>query len=180
MVSTNTRFAAALIAACSMSVPSLNVTAATLQFEATDLVDTTVGQDLWQYRYVPTASFNAFEGFNVLFAPTLYSDLQDPPAPVNGDWAAASTQPDAGLPADGLYTATAQLDNAALTDPFTITFVFHGAGAPGSQSFEFFNSNFDVVGSGLTTPVNVVPLPAAVMLFGSGLFALGARRRRVR
>ena len=148
--------------------------AATVQYEAIDLADVVSGEDLWQYRYQVSGTFEAFGGFNVLFDPASYSQLEDPPPAVNADWALSVIQPDTGLPADGLYTATALNGTPDLTSPFILNVVWLGVASPGSQAFEVFNATFDIIETGVTS-VSAVPLPTAGWLL---VMALGGVRRR--
>ena len=61
--------------------------AITIRFEATDLPDTVPLEDLWQYTYrVSDFNFDANVGFSILFDPSLYRNLEDPPPPINADW----------------------------------------------------------------------------------------------
>src|SRR5262245_57145916 len=105
----------------------LRAEAATIQFTAVDLPDAIQDQDLWQYAYrVSGYNFAANFGFSVFFGPTLYTALQDPPPPVNGDWGLLTLQPDSGLSADGLYDALALVDGASTASLFTLQFVWLG------------------------------------------------------
>ena len=149
--------------------------AVTVQYETIDLADVVSGEDLWQYRYQVSGTFETFGGFNLLFEPGSYSQLEEPPPVVNADWAVTVTQPAPGLPADGLYTATALSAPPDLSSTFVLNVVWLGGGSPGAQPFDVFNSTFDVIETGVTT---VVPLPAAGWLLGAGLILIARRRRR--
>lgn len=152
-----------------------NAWATTITFTAVDLVNTTPGQDLWQYRYTVNGSFVAFGGFNLLFDAGLYTLLQDPAPAVNADWTVVVTQPDAGLGTSGLYTATALTGSPSLADAFTLDFVWLGTGKPGSQPFEVFDDSFSVIEVGRTTVPRggtPVPAPTTLVLLASGLMLL--------
>ena len=151
--------------------------AGTILYEATDLVDTTPGEDLWMYSYVLNG-FTFFEnyGFQIFFDYMLYSNLEDPPPLVNLDWDPIVFQPDLGLPDDGIYDALALVDNPSLADPFTVSFVWLGAGSPGTQLYEIYNENFDIIATGETT---VIPEPTTIILLGSGLLSLAGLRRKI-
>ena len=152
--------------------------AATIQFTASDLADTTAGEDLWQYAYTVTGTFAASTGFEILFDPTLFGALQEPGLGVQG-WLTTVIQPSTVLPAEGLLTATVDAPDPAVSPagPFLLNVVWLGNGAPGAQAFHEFDDAFNTTSSGNTTPV---PVPAAGLLFGTGLVSLwrAARRRR--
>jgi hypothetical protein len=153
--------------------------AATIAFTPVDLVDTTPGQDLWQYRYAVSGAFVPGGGFNVLFAPILYSALPNPPPSVNADWLISVTQPDLVLPADGLYTATALVATPSLANPFVLDFVWLGSGTPGAQPFEVFDDTFAVTQTGVSTAASPVAVSASgtLSLAAGALLLFGAMRR---
>jgi len=160
--------------------------AITIAFEATDLPDTSPGDDLWQYTYLvndflPQANL----AFETLFAAVLYSDLQDPPPGV-ADWDILTFQPDPNFPDPGRYSALALIDGASLTGPFTVSFVWLGGlgSTPGVQPFEL--NEFDDQGlfvqtlaTGLTQPAGSttpIPEPGTAVLVGTGLVSLAVLR----
>jgi len=145
-----------------------------ITYEAQDLTDTTVGEDLWQYTYnVSDHSFTADTGFSIYFDYNLYSDLQDPTPFVNGDWDILTFQPDNLLPDDGIYDAYALADSASLADPFTVSFLWLGGNTPTSQSFELYDSSFNVIESGFTNSIiTSVPEPSSFLLIGLGLLGI--------
>jgi hypothetical protein len=156
-----------------------NAWATAITFTAVDVADTVPGQDLWQYRYTVNGSFAAFDGFNLEFDAGLYTLLQDPAPAPNGDWSVLIS-PDFGLGVSRIYAATALTPSPSLTDQFTLDFVWLGTGAPGSQPFEVFDGNFNIVEVGRTnvprgdTPV---PAPATLVLVASGLMLLRRTRK---
>jgi hypothetical protein len=109
---------------------------AAILFEATDLTDTTPGEDLWRYSYsVSGFTFATNQGFTIRFDRSLYRQLQSPPPLINADWDAISIQPDLALNSDGFYDAAALRNGPSLADPFTVSFVWLGTGAPAAQPF---------------------------------------------
>lgn len=150
--------------------------ATTILYEATDLADTTPGEDLWQYTYiVGDFVFDTDFGFTVFFDYQLYANLEAPPPSVNSDWDPIVWQPDSGIPDDGAYDALALVNGASLADPFTVSFVWLGTGAPGAQSFDVYDSSFNTVESGQSAPV---PEPGTILLLGSGLIGLAGLRKK--
>ena len=136
--------------------------AATVIFEATNLADTTPGEDLWRYSYTPgDFTFAAGQGFTVVFDRALFSQLQSPPSFINADWDALSLQPDLALNSDGFYDALALRNAPSLADPFKVNVVWLGTGAPGPQPFTIYDTNFQPLAQGQTTNV---PEPSALAL----------------
>src|SRR5688572_10731953 len=97
-----------------------------ITFEATDLANTTPGEDLWRYVYTIT-DFSPVQDVAVetLFDHTLYRDLEDP-APGVAGWDILTLQPDSNLPDVGRYSALALSTGASLVEPFELTFVWLG------------------------------------------------------
>ena len=167
----------ALLAALGLSV-GVGAGAATISFQATDLPDVVAGEDLWKYSFTVAGSFVAFGGFEVIFSPSLYRSLEIPlpPPPDPLDWLVDITEPDAVLPADGLYRATALSDTPSLADPFMVSFIWLGSGSPGAQSFNVFDDTFNPTGGGRTQSASTqIPVPGTAALMGLGLLVLGAR-----
>ncbi len=168
------RLPALLVAALCSILGSTASHATTISFEAMDLADPVPGEDLWEYSYeVGDFTFDTDYGFTILFDFTSYTLIEDPPPAVNGDWDVISIQPDLLLPDAGAYDALALVNAASLADPFAVTFVWLGAGTPGSQPFVVYEPGFSTIEIGQT-----VPEPANGLLFCLGLIALlGARSR---
>lgn len=144
--------------------------ATTITSVATDLTDTTVGEDLWQYEYtVSDNTFNEFEGFTIWFDYNIYGALDPFPSSPNSDWDLLTLDPDSSIPDDGSYDAMALTDGASLANSFIVSFVWLGGGTPGPQTFDVYNSNFEFIESGDMAPV---PEPGTMLLFGIGLLGL--------
>ena len=119
------------------------VQGASLVFTATDLTDTTPGQDLWEFKYsLSGLALSANQGFTVMFDRTLFGLLQDPPPAAKADWNVLAVQPDLFLGSDGFYDALAVRDTPSVTDPFAVQFVWFGPGTPGPQPFIVYDANF--------------------------------------
>lgn len=160
----------------------VGASALTITYDATDLADVTPGEDLWRYSYqVSGFSFSANQGFSLSFDHTRYANLQDPPPSVAG-WDTFTLQPVPFLSIDGTYDALAQIDGAAIVDPFLLDFVWLGGSgtAPGTQAYSLYTVDtgglVTEIGQGVTRSANgAVPLPSTVWLIGAGW--LGWRRR---
>ena len=149
-----------------------------ISYETVNLADTTPGENLWQYSYtVEDYSFDMDYGFTIYFDYLLYSDLEDPAPYVNDDWDPIVWQPDTAIPDDGAYDALALEDVASLADSFDVSFVWLGSDVPGSQFFEVYDPDFNIIRSGETAPV---PEPATLLLVGSGLLGLTGLRKRAK
>ena len=157
--------------------------ATVIYYTAIDLVDSDASQDLWQYSYV--VSENVFlngTGFIINFDLGLYSNLEDTPPYVNGDWNPIGIQPDASIPDHGLYDAMALIENPSLSDSFTISYVWLGQGTPGAQEFSVYGADFNPTEFGVTAQASTAPVPepATLFLLGSGLAGLVGMRRKLR
>lgn len=123
---------------------------AQVSYAATDISGST-----WQYTYTVTnnlSSVNLSE-FTTFFALGEYSNLTLMSAP--GNWSPIVAQPDPGLPADGFYDSVALdsgLTKGSSQGGFSVEFTYNGPGTPGSQVFNFVDSNsFATLGAGQTT-----------------------------
>ena len=185
-----TRMLGALLIAALLGLTPGVGHAVVVTFEATDLADTTPGEDLWRYVYgVSDFSPSPDVAVETLFDQTLYRSLQDPAPGVTG-WDILTLQPDINLPDVGRYSALALSNGASLTEPFEVTFVWLGAPGttPGSQPFEVnrFDAQggfLDTLATGFTTPAapttpSPVPLPGTLALVLTGLLGVHLLRPR--
>ncbi|MGR8932360.1 MAG: hypothetical protein ACU836_17160 [Gammaproteobacteria bacterium] len=158
---------------------SSSVYSATIYYEAADLTDIVVGQDLWNYRYEVHDLSTDANGFDIFFPVSFgfqFGDLENNPAIPSSDWDVIAIQPDPLLPADGLLDAISLASVPALPEVFNIDFIWRGSGTPGSQPFEVFNDNFDIIASGRTVPLGIthIPEPGIIWLMLAGLLMWGA------
>jgi len=136
-------------------LPSAN---AQVTYTATDISGST-----WEYTYTVTNSVlsNNLTEFTTFFSLGQYSNLQVQSSP--GNWSPIVAQPDPGLPADGFYDALALdagLAAGASQGGFSVEFTYNGPGTPGSQLFNFVDSNtFATLASGQTTLAGSVSAP---------------------
>lgn len=146
--------------------------ATTVSFEVSNQ-----GGNTWRYDYsvLNDTLGLPLEEFTIFFEAGLFENLQSPQAPVN--WDPIAIQPDGGLPDDGFYDAFSFLGGIAAGDSldgFSVQADYLGSGTPGSQFFQVVDPDtFDVLDDGFTSAATtIVPVPAAVWLFASGLALL--------
>jgi len=151
-----------------------------IRYQATNLTDVGTG-DLWEYQYqVSNRAFLSGQGFDILFD-LGDGDLETSPTSPGVDWDILTIQPDPGLPDDGRYDALALFDDPELSVFFTVQFLWHGSGTPGSQRFKIYDSRFqpiETIETGVTIPFGAtVPEPGTLALTVLGWLALARRRR---
>jgi len=156
---------------------SATAQAAIIQYSATDLADTTPGEDLWRYDYTVSGhTFLQSQFFDIYFDPLLYRALAVEAAP-GPEWdAIILQQPNpANLPPfdRGMFDVAAVVDNPPVPAAFSVSFVFLGPGTPASQPFDIFGisgGNAALLESGVTTPlVSAVPEPGSFFLILTGM-----------
>jgi hypothetical protein len=158
--------------------------ATTIYYSATDIADTTTGEDLWQYNYsVTDNTFAAFDGFTIWFDYGLFENIN--PVTASFDWDPVTWQPEniLGFGDDGAYDALALVDNPDLSVDFTVSFAWLGGPeGPGAQFFDVYDGNYDIIESGMTVAAPVtssVPEPSTLMLLGIGsIMLLGLKRNK--
>jgi hypothetical protein len=167
-----------------LTLSSITARAGTITYQATDLTDTTSGEDLWQYSYLLSGfNFGLNFGFDIFFPLSqgyLFGDLENDPPEPNTDWDVVSVQPDENLPADGFLDGLALVNNLSLADPFTLQFIWRGTGTPGSQLYEIFDDTFSVIDEGKTIPAGgptPIPEPTTLTLLLSGAALLWGGKR---
>ena len=170
-----------IIALCCISTAN-SISAANITYEATDITDQIVGEDLWTYTYtVSDHTFNTDEGFSINFDNQLYSSLVDPTPVVNSDWDTLILQPDNLIPDNGVYDAVSLVNGATLVDNFMVSFVWTGNSSPSAQSYELYDSSFNITASGTTqSSISNVPVPPAIILMASGIVSLAGFKKRIK
>jgi len=154
-----------------------------IYYKATDLADSIIGDDLWQYEYLVNGqNFLTDQGFDIFFPVSdgyQNGDLDYTPSSPNADWDVFSIQPELSLPAphNGFFEAVALVDNAGLNDWFSLSFIWRGIGQPGSQAYDIIDTDLSIITSGRTVPYNPnpsVPEPAVWLLLLPGLVYFGS------
>jgi hypothetical protein len=170
-----------ILAALALSTSLLGtcIAHAEIQYQLIDLPDPVGAPDLMELVYHVDNAFLSGGGFNLIYSPAHYADLQVS-VPLDANWFPSLTQPDAAAPLDGVLSYMALADSAAGPRTFTVTFTNIG-GHPGAQAYELFDDSFNIVHAGTTIPTAAVPeLPIAAFLVGGLPLIWLARRRLLR
>ena len=148
-----------------------------IQFQAIDLADTTVGQDLWQFQYsLGGFDFQAGQGFSIFFDPQLYTNLQNPQPDPSSIWSCIVVQPDVILQQPGFFDSQALVNSPSLADIFQVDCVWLGQGTPGPQFFSIYDVNFSTISGGST--VTGVPEPQVLSFLSLSILGLWTWRYR--
>lgn len=149
-------------------LPGTQSRAATITYTATNLADTTPGEDLWAFSYILDGfTFALNQGFTIFFDDNLFTKLQTPPPPVNAAWDVLTVQPDLALGSNGFYDGLALSPSPSLVNPFRVNFVWLGVGTPGSQSFTIYNPDFSTVIEGQTVEEPKGPISIRMVTAGA-------------
>jgi len=146
--------------------------ATTVAFNTTHITGNT-----WETAYTVTNDTlaTAIDEFTIYFDVSVYDNLVSVAAPTG--WDPLVIQPDPFLPDDGFYDALVSpalsgIAAGSALSGFSVRFNFSGVGTPGPQFFEVVDPvTFTSLDSDFTQAA-VVPLPAALWLFISGLSML--------
>jgi hypothetical protein len=170
------KFSLVALLASALAFSSATARGAAISYQATDLTDTTVGQDLWRYSFtIDGYVFQTGQGFSVFFDSPFYRNLQNPQPSSSSEWSMLAVQPDLILQQPGFFDGQALVNSPSLANPFQVDFVWLGLGTPASQSFSIYDVNFSTLSSGST----VVPEPQALTFLSLGVLCLWAPMNRV-
>jgi len=117
-------------------------------------------------------------GFTVYFDESLFTDLSVASSPAN--WDSLVIQPDLALASPGFFDSLVIAPGSPLLlgqqqAGFSVLVRYVGAGSPPMVPFEIVDAQFNVLFSGLTTPI---PEPASALLLLGGLTGVVVARRR--
>jgi len=146
------------------------LSAGTVWYQATSL-----GSNFYRYDYTIDYNFLQYQELDIKFDPTLYSNLTNGVA--SSDFNLVLLQPNNPSGTSGDYSLLALIGNPTLAGPFSVKFMFLGAGEPGSQLY--FINQFDPSGQNLIDTIesgSTVPEPANWLMAGAGLIVSGMLR----
>jgi hypothetical protein len=160
-----------LLLAVAIALSAGSLTAGTIWSTTTSL-----GGNSYRNDYSFNFSLLQNQEVDIRFDPALYSGLNNGTA--NSDFRLSLLQPGNPSGAFGDYSILALIDNPSLVGPFSVEFMFLGAGLPGAQPY--FVHQFDPTGHNIIGTLesgNTAPEPASWLLAGVGLFVSGLLRR---
>lgn len=152
----------------------------TLSGSATDLVDTTAGQDLWRFDFQVSGPMTTGDRLSIVFGSSFYSNLVALTPSVPGEFTVGIDTPAFGSPTFNITDdgATAAVNSFALGLVLSPAVVL-----PGSVSVPALYQGVGQVTAFMPlTTLNLVPAAAvpeapAVAMMALGLLALSLRRR---
>jgi hypothetical protein len=160
---------------CAIAAPIAKADAVNVVYSVTHVTGTE-----WQYNYLLSGSFLAGDDIAIFFPISSTSHLMTSGGSIP-NWSTLVFQPDPLLPADGEFDIIANINDPSLTPTFNLSFLYTGPRVPGSQSFTVFDSNFNEIDTGSTTPAApAIPEPSSFLLLASGLVSLVERAARKR
>jgi hypothetical protein len=142
-----------------------------------------LGSGQWEYTYTVQNSSPSVttQEFTVFFDYGLYQNLDvSAYTSAKPNWSIITAEPVLilGSPQPGFYDAlslASGIPSDSNEGGFSVNFQWLGTGTPGSQGFDIVDtSTYATLYEGQTTPV---PLPAALLLLGSGLTGIGVTRK---
>jgi len=150
---------------------------------------TSLGSGNWEYDYtVNNSQLSSPLGDFVIYFPDVQSpsnfaySLTSSTEPAG--WLGSLIQPSA-IDLGGYYEATtssAPIPVGGSLSGFDVVFNYTGTPSLGSQSFEIYDNNLNLLDLGNTqlAGAGVIPEPRTLLLLGSGIATLGLRRMRRR
>lgn len=138
-------------------------------------VESISGPD-WRYLYTieNNTLLQTIDEFTLYFDRTRYANLAVQSSPSN--WDSLVVQPDDAIPADGYFDSLSLIEGiapGASLSGFSVMFTYLGSDTPGPQPFDIVDASFNVIDSGVSTPV---PEPTTAWLFVGGLLMLLGRK----
>lgn len=143
-----------------------------------------LGGNNWKYDYAVSNNTlgSPLEDFLVYFPDASTSSnfaYNLTSASVPAGWTGALTQPSA-VDLGGYYEAYGgSIAVGGSLSGFGVQFTYNGTAPLGSQHFEVYDSNYNLLDSGQTTPGGApVPEPATITLLGIGVACFGLSRKK--